>query len=587
MASFMKRIFKAGLGALLAGVLSLLCIMPAISQTFTNLNGPFHVQNAADVAVSNDGSVSYGVDLTGIYLSTNGGTAWSQTGSEVTSPLVVTCRPDTPGTVVVGVGGKLYYSTSSGSSTWSASTITGTPLRLSTSTLNSLNMYAGTVFSSPGNSIYCSTNGGAAWSAVSSSNFPDTTNVNDLYPSTSSSLPDEVWLGGSDPNGAAEGSNPNSAADRRGVWLSTNQGTNWTGENMGSYNVSSIGKSYVSNYVYAGTASGKLFYTTNEGTSWAQLTGYSGASSVHLVRTRTDSDRIYVASNIGLHVTTNDGSSWTAITPNSSDANILALAISPSSQLTMYATTANAVYKTTNAGSSWTEQDTGYGRMPVSSVAINGTSKYTSSKNYPVAGYFNGTSWSVATLSSGFVGEDALYNAGPGKVFITGSLSDRGALFSSSDGVTYSQITVNSGSMANTSSDFLGIRIDPATSTTMYVFGLDSSSGSKYPLFESTNSGSTWSFVTTSAQSKMVDFAIDSTGNAGSWSKIFYAAYGSGGLYYTSNGGSTWSHILSTVSVSSIALNPAAHTTVYVAALQDSSKRRIRAPRGGRAGQIL
>ena len=425
--------------------LSIIQVAPSVAADWTSLGRPTKPRTVKDIAINADGSTIYVADQTAVYKSTNGGTNWTKPSSDVDFPLVITCKPDDPSNVVAGIAGSLKWSSNGGSSWPSTWTITGTIQRLTTSPINSSNIYMGKRYSSGTYSLYFSRTGGSSWNG--NSNFTNTTDINDIAPYPTGNKRGNVWMVGSNPNGASDGSNVDSAAGARGVWFSYDSGSTWSGKKMGSYNLTSVGirdrGTGVDEYVFVGGAAGKLFHSSNAGSNWSERTAYASASSATIVRSiriRTDSTIMYVASDKGIHRSTDDGANWTNISGSMIYLNVLALAVEPNDQKTMFATTDRAIYKTTNAGGSWAEIGSTLGG-PILLQAAAGTGPYAwaISKEYSLVAKYDsvGNSWSTMNVGGGgsvFSGERLTIHPN-GDIFAVGSENNQAKLYRSTDNV--------------------------------------------------------------------------------------------------------------------------------------------------------
>jgi len=216
-----------------------------------------------------------------LYLTTNGGTSWTQLAQTVGTGPAIAIAKTNPSTVYVGSSNGLIYSTNTGSS-WSSPT---TPPGGAVNTVivdpnNLTTAYAGT-----STGAYQTTNGGPTWIAVNSG-LP-------IVPGGTATEP-----------------------------------------------VTSLALNASTKTIYAATGSG-LFYTTNAGASWTQATLGQIASTPLLVAVDTGNN-VYVAfEGAGIATGTNGGtqqSDWSALTYNGLTQNqIEALIVPPSGSGTAYA----------------------------------------------------------------------------------------------------------------------------------------------------------------------------------------------------------------------------------------------------------
>jgi hypothetical protein len=91
-----------------------------------------------------------------------------------------------------------------------------------------------------------------------------------------------------------------------GVYLSTDNGTNWTQTSLNNRNVRSL--SINGNYVYAGTDGGGVYFTTNNGLNWTQTS----------LNNRTIYSIEVIGNNFfagtagyGVYVSNDNGTNWT------------------------------------------------------------------------------------------------------------------------------------------------------------------------------------------------------------------------------------------------------------------------------------
>jgi len=527
---------------------------------FSTLQGPPKARNENDIAVSADGTTLYSTDKSVLFKSINSGSSWAATGVEIGSPLVVTCKPDLPDVVITGVATYLYRNTTGGSSAWSPVLTDGTlaPLRLAVSPLNSQDMYLGRQYVTANISFWYSSNGGSSWAARS--NFSYATSVYDVapYPIAGSNRNDDVWAVGSD--GTTEGTNPQTAAVTRGLWWSADRGQTWSQKNMGSFNVRALAIKDQGTGTYpkllAGTVSGKIFRSTNNGDNWTQLTAPTGVTSVTSIRYRTDNAQVYMATNNGVFLSTNNGDVWTGPGTGMTDLNVLSLKVVPNAQAMLYAGTATTVYRSTNGGTTWTQIDNGLGRMPISSIAVNGSSYWTVSRTYPLVGKYDGTSWSTQTIT-GFAGEQIFRHPSNSYLFTVGAVGQQAVLYRSTDaGVTYSALYTSPSASGNI---FKGITYDPQTTDRMYVYGKDGTTANLY-VIPNYGTGTREPYTISGSTSNTVNDVAVVSGTG-----TIYYAVDNVGVYKSTSGPSNGNQVYSGMTARSLALNLSQPNTVYAA----------------------
>jgi len=123
---------------------------------------------------------------------------------------------------------------------------------------------------------------------------------------------------------AVNGNNVFAGTDNYGVYLSTNNGTNWTQTSFNNQSVISLAVNR--NNIFAGTYNNNgVYLSTNNGTGWAQ-------TSLNFLRVQSlgvTGNNVFVGTSLnGVFVSNNNGGSWTARNEGLNNAlNILTLCI--------------------------------------------------------------------------------------------------------------------------------------------------------------------------------------------------------------------------------------------------------------------
>lgn len=167
----------------------------------------------------------------GGFLSTNNGNSWSQ---NLGTTYIVTCYYQTPaGYYLCGAGPRIYKSTNEGAN-WIQIASSNTTVKDITTTprpTSGFNIFVGSL-----DGMFISTNEGVSWSTINSG--LDYRHINSV---------------------AASGTNVFAGSYEGGVYLSTNNGTNWTTINTGLTNLF-VQKLFVDgSYIYAGTENGVIW----------------------------------------------------------------------------------------------------------------------------------------------------------------------------------------------------------------------------------------------------------------------------------------------------------------------------------------
>ncbi|MCX6175418.1 MAG: T9SS type A sorting domain-containing protein [Ignavibacteriales bacterium] len=164
--------------------------------------------------------------------------------------------------------------------------------------------------------------------------------------------------------------------------------------NKNIYSLATIGTN-----VFAGTESGGAFISTNNGSNWTQI--INGLTDNRVYSFAVNGGNLYAGTYYGVFHTTNQGTNWTEVS-NNLNINILALAISNSK---IYAGTAGGgVYLSDDNGGGWTNVINGFTNqvhLTINALAVSGSNIYAGTV---LGGVYltinNGASWSQ--VNTGF-----------------------------------------------------------------------------------------------------------------------------------------------------------------------------------------
>ena len=345
------------------------------------------------------------------------------------------------------------------------------------------------------------------------------------------------------------------STDSRGHWNSQVIGT----PDMG-VNVMAIDP-LTPNTMYAGmrlaSASG-VYKTTDGGNTWAALnTGLTNVFCGALAINPTTPTTLYASLsandngtlNSGLYKSTDGGNSWAILTNGLNGVNINALAIDPSSPNTVYAgSTSVGVYKSTNGGASWVNSSSGLIFGGNGSIAIDPVTPqtvYLATGGGVFKSTNGGGSW--VQMNTGLTTTIVhTLNITPNSTIYAGT-SGGGVFKSTNGGASWTLQGSQTVSFINS------IVVDPATPTTVYAGGLFSNGG----VFKSTDAGVTWQRSNNGMDNGSVSsLAIDPIAHL-----TLYASTAQG-IFKTVNGAASWTP-LSTSMTGPIIIDPTTPTTLY------------------------
>jgi hypothetical protein len=306
----------------------------------------------------------------GVFTSTNAGQNWSWTSAGLLHPQVysLAVNPVAPSQIYAGTGHGVARS-SNGGATWD--TIVSTNYALPTAeglappiaaghifalALNPLSpstLYAGT-----SQGVYQSLNAGISWTLtstglVSSSVVPSVQAIA-VNPATPSTL---------------------YAGTPVGVFSSTNAAANWVAAGLSGFDVRALAiDPQAPATLYAATIYG-VYGSTNQGGLWTALN--NGLTNLFCLTFAIDPQthsNLYVGTTDGLFKSTNSGNNWTLLSslslPYTNGLQLNALAINPAKSA-LYAGTDQGAFKSADGGMSWSSITNGLSALPTYALAVS------------------------------------------------------------------------------------------------------------------------------------------------------------------------------------------------------------------------
>ncbi len=304
------------------------------------------------------------------------------------------------------------------------------------------------------------------------------------------------------------------SAQSMGAWSNTGPTTfpvNSSGQVNGIGRVSQIKFHPTnSNKVYAVSASGGVYVTSNNGVNWTVMSGTEKlpqtSSSSLCINYANDQtlylslgDADYYSNSYGIYKSMDGGATWNAANSGSGTAMAVEMLMDPSDTNKVVAATKNGIYRTTNGGSSWTLTQAG---------------TFRDMKAKPVSG--SKTLYAVTAT--------AFY-------------------YSTDFGITWTQAT----SVVPPSGNG-GMRIAVSAADTARVYLL--TTGGNGQIYKSTNSGGTFTTVYSSASQCLVcydasvtsgsqgNYDMDISANPLKANELLIAAHC---VWRSTDGGATWS----------------------------------------------
>jgi len=309
--------------------------------------------------------------------------------------------------------------------------------------------------------------------------------------------------------------------------------------------------------IYVGAPAGGLWISENHGQTWTSTTDILPTLGVSAIAVDyADPDVIYMgtgdrdagdAPGLGVWKSFDGGLTWSASNAGMGNSTVSRFLMHPEDHNTLFAATNGGVYKTIDAGVTWTKKVSGNFKDIVFKpgdadimYAMNGGTFYRSADN--------GETYTQISngLPSGSRGAVGVSPANPEIVYVfqTNSDSFKGLYRSEDSGLSFTERSTspnimswdcNGGSGGQAWYD-LDMAVDPANADIIYGGGVN--------CFKSTDGGSTWNIRShwyggCGVQSVHADLhVLEYSPLTG---QLF--AGNDGGVYYTGNGGVSWTEI--------------------------------------------
>ena len=221
--------------------------------------------------------------------------------------------------------------------------------------------------------------------------------------------------------------------NNNGVYLSTNDGSDWIAADSGL--TSSIVTSFAVNSagILAGTNGSGVFQSTKSGRRWVPLN--SGLANLAISSLLVQGDTVFAGSSNSVFISTNSGTNWNSVDVGASGSIILCFALLDAK---VFASTGNGIFRSTDNGLSWEALGQLHGEN-VSSFTVMGKALFANTENRLYRSTDEGATWSPS--DSGLVNPITCLAVG-GNGFFAGT-GKSGVYLSTNEG--YSWTPVNSG----------------------------------------------------------------------------------------------------------------------------------------------
>jgi hypothetical protein len=243
-----------------------------------------------------------------------------------------------------------------------------------------------------------------------------------------------------------------------GVYLSSDNGTNWIAVTPGLTNwfVSSLTVS--GSILFAGTDDG-VFLTTNSGTLWT----HKGLSGKYVQTLALDGTHLYAGTfGDGAFVSTNNGTSWTAINSGLNSDYVISIVLKDT--IIFAGTWGGGVFKSTNHGANWISANNGLTNLDVRSLAAIDTNIFAGTYGHGVFLSKNdGNSWTA--VNNGLINKIILPMTTSGTNLFAGT-SGGGVFLSTDYGSNWNEVNYGLTNLSITALKVMGPKIFAGTVNT-------------------------------------------------------------------------------------------------------------------------
>jgi len=302
-----------------------------------------------------------------------------------------------------------------------------------------------------------------------------------------------------------------------GIYYSSNNGINWNSCNFGLTTNSNINTLAASGTdLYAGTFEGGIFYSSNSGRNWTQVN--NGLTKLNVEQIVISNENVIAMVNYEeLFLSTNKGANWTPITTL---PNFEVTCVSASGSDIFAGGTGNeGIIHSTNNGTTWTFVNNGLAFGTVNSIAIFGSNIYAVKTDGVYVSSNNGANWNII-------------NTGLTPSTITSVYQFGNLLFGLSNGPSIYRGSNNGSPWSTANNGLININVPSITaSSNGNLFAATDGAG----VFLSTDNGTSWNPINNGLTYPNVE-AIAIYGNN------LFAGNG-GGVYISTNNGNNWIQI--------------------------------------------
>jgi photosystem II stability/assembly factor-like uncharacterized protein len=329
-----------------------------------------------------------------------------------------------------------------------------------------------------------------------------------------------------------------------GVFKSTDSGNNWKLTGLRSVAVRALAVNPVNPDVVYADAYGVLQKSSNGGVTWSQSDTGLPFGVRALVIDSFSFNTLYATTGSGIFKSTDGGNHWSAANSGLTELEILALAIDPSNSNILYAGIEDGVFKSTDAGNNWSHTGFFAEARVLAIDPLNPNTVYTQSAKTTNGG----KSWEFISIGPNI--NTLIIDPLNPNILYAGRPFGEGIYKSVNAGDNWTLIT-----SGVTDGDIRALAIDFSNTNTIYA-GTSGGAG----ILKSANQGVSWNEANQSfSNSDILALAVD-TANP----NILYSGTMNRGVFKSTNEGNNWSAKPGTnTSVQALTVDPFNPAIIY------------------------
>ena len=291
------------------------------------------------------------------------------------------------------------------------------------------------------------------------------------------------------------------------IYNSTDEGSNWVQTNPESPGSTLLSLTAVGTSLYAGTQNAGVIVSSDLGASWIR----TGMTAYFVYSVFAEGSTLFAGTRDSIYRSTDNGTSWKASFADSTSYLIYSL-LSIGTDL-FAGTWGGGILRSTDNGVTWSASNKGLDILNVRELVANGTTLYAGTNNGVYQSTDMGSNWHAATIGLSNMDAHAMTVSGP--YLLTATVWG---------GIARSKDSGASWELANVGMDGYSAYALASSGSNLLV-------GTNGQIFLSKDNGTTWAATIGATGTIVTSFAVDGSN---------VVAGGSNGIATSNDGGETW-----------------------------------------------